>query len=170
MFKTPLPFCLYLQLVYQPPDVTLLGGAIKCFQRRLSHIGLVGGAMDGHTGDLLPGRWDEDLLGAGGPGLLRKQKSHISEHDRKLALILLNQHRQSAGMGQTNGVVLRKQGGRKTNWIQFLLQAKAQSQISEQPFPSHSLIIALPCNKCTGWCHAKHKLVKRCQQSHQIRY
>lgn len=108
MFKILLPFCLYLQLVYQPPDVTLLGGAIKCFQRRLSHIGLVGRAMDGHTGDLLPGRWDEDLLGAGGPGLLRKQKSHISEHSRKLTLILLNQHRQSAGMGQTNGVVLRK--------------------------------------------------------------
>lgn len=94
----------------------MLGGAIKCFQRGLSHSGLVGRAMDGHTGDLLPGRWDEDLLGAGGPGLLRKQKSHISEHDRKQTLILLNQHRQSAGMGQTNGVVLRKQGGKK-NWI-----------------------------------------------------
>lgn len=45
-----------------------------CFQGGFGHSRLVGGAVDGHTGDLLPRRRDEDLLCAGGPGLLRKQR------------------------------------------------------------------------------------------------
>lgn len=57
--------------------MTLLRGAVVRFQGGLCYGRLVGGAVDGHARDLLPRRRDEDLLGAGGPGLLRGQKQTL---------------------------------------------------------------------------------------------
>lgn len=101
--------------------MALLRGAIVRLQGGFGHSRLVGGAVDGHTGDLLPRRRDEDLLGAGGPGLLRKRnkkKASISERERGLSAARLTRAG-APGSGRTEqtGLVVLEEGGKTTTWM-----------------------------------------------------